>query len=182
MTGLDRRFLPALASVLILAIVLLVHTLVFEPLAARYHRQLAQSGEIAASLDPSLAASPIPMPVQDLLMDNSVEASDAARLAESGELATDLVKRIADASDRAGLEVAESTPGTVSQTAGTLEVRAHVRLRGDYAEVITLLDTLARDGSLYRLDRFNLASGEHGRLESELWVARLIVKRGGSPR
>jgi hypothetical protein len=98
MTGLDRRFLPALAAILVLAIVLLVHTLVFEPLAARYHRQLAQSGEIAASLDPSLAASPIPMPVQDLLMDNSVEASDAARLAESGELATDLVKRIADAS------------------------------------------------------------------------------------
>lgn len=182
MNGLDRRFAPALFAVLVLALFMLVHALAFTPMAAHYRRLLAAAGTVGASIDPSLAPPPVPAPVTLFLQQNSVEASEAGRRADSGELATDLVRRVSEAADACGLEVVESTPGVANRTQGPLEVRAHVRLQGRYEQVVALLERLDGDRALYRIDRMNLSGAETGRAELELWLARMLIERGEAAR
>ena len=180
MNNLDRRFAPALVAVAVLALFMLVHTVLFTPLANRYRQQLRAAGGIGASLDPSLRTAPIPVRVHDLLMANSVSSPEATRLLESGGLATDLVRRLSEAADASGLTVVESTPGATAQTTSSLEVRAHLHLRGSYAQMIALLDRLDRDPPLERVERMSLQGGEQGQLELDLWVAQFMLKRGGT--
>ncbi len=174
-----RRYWPALAALLVLALLWAVHSLVFAPLAARYRHQLADAGEIGASLDPRLAEAPLPPRVTDLLRQNSVAAADAERLSRSGFLATDLVRRISDTAAECGIEVAASEPGLASQTPTTLEVRAHLRLRCRYAEFVELLDDLADEHSFYRIERLSILPSGGGQIDAEIWVARILLKRGG---
>ncbi|MCE9627739.1 MAG: hypothetical protein K8R56_07475 [Candidatus Eisenbacteria bacterium] len=174
-----RRYWPALASLLVLALLWAVHSLAFAPLAARYRAQLADAGEIGASLDPRLAEAPLPPRVTDLLRRNSVAAADADRLARSGFLATDLVRRLSDAAVECGIEVAASEPGLASQTPSTLEVRAHLRLRCRYAQFVELLDDLAKERSFYRIERMAIQATNNGQIDAEIWMARILLKRGG---
>ncbi|MEY4375304.1 MAG: Type secretion system protein subtype b [Candidatus Eisenbacteria bacterium] len=180
MNSLDRRFAPALVAVAVLALFSLVHTLVFTPLANRYRLQLRAAGGIGASIDPSLRTAPIPVHVQELLTANSVPAVEASRLLESGGLATDLVRRLSEAADASGLTVVESTPGTTAQTTNSIEVRARLRLRGGYPQMLALLDRLDRDAPLERIERMSLQGGEQGVLELDLWVAQFLLKREGA--
>lgn len=173
-----RRFWPALASLLVLAALWAVHTLGFQPLAARYQRQLADAGDIGASLDPRLAAAPLPPRVTDLLRRNSVASEDAERLSQSGFLATDLVRRLSETAVACGIDVAASEPGTATQTPTTLEVRAHVRLHCRYAQFVGLLDALAAERSLYRIERLSALPLPNGVIDVDLWVARVLLKRG----
>lgn len=182
MNGLDRRLAPALFAVLVLALFMLVHVLVFAPMAARYRQLLASAGTIGASIDPSLAPPPVPASVTLFLQRNSVESNEAEGRAESGGLATDLVGRVAQAADSCGLALVESTPGVANRTRGPLEVRAHIRLQGRYEQIIRLLDRLDRDRALYRVERMNLTGGETGAVELELWIARMHIERGGAAR
>lgn len=182
MNGLDRRLAPALVALLVLALFMLVHSLVFAPAAARYRRLLASAGTIGASIDPSLAPPPVPAAVTVFLQQNSVAPPDASRRAESGELATDLVRRVAQAADACGLTVVESTPGVANRTTGPLEVRARVRLQGRYEQAVALLDRLDRDRALYRIERMTLSGAETGTVELELALARMLVERGNGAR
>jgi hypothetical protein len=116
-----------------------------------------------------------------MLRKNSLSEAEANQLSQSGFLATDLVRRLAGAAVACGIDVAASQPGTVAQTATTIEVRAEVRLRGRYALVVKLLDTLARERSLYRVERLSIAPLGNGVVESRLEVARVFLKRSGGP-
>jgi hypothetical protein len=69
----------------------------------------------------------------------------------------------------------------VTQTPSTVEVRAELRLRGRYTQIVKLLDTLAQERSLYRIERLSLAPLPGGNVESKLEVARVFLKRSGSP-
>jgi hypothetical protein len=173
------RFWPALAALLVLALLWLVHTLGFAPLAARYRAQLAAAGEVGASLDPRLAAPPLPPRVVDLLRTNSVAASEADRLSQSGSLATDLVRRVSERAAGRGIDVAGSEPGVATQTASTLEVRAHLKLHCRYAQFVELLGDLAGEHALYHLERMTITPQANGLTETELWVARVLLKREG---
>lgn len=176
-----RRFWPALVSAILLAQLWIVHTLGFRPLAVRYRAQLATAGEIGASLDPSLALAPLPPRVIDLLRRNSVAAEDAEGLSQSGFLATDLVRRISETAGAFGIDVAASEPGVATQSTSSLEVRAHLRLRCHYDQFIRLLDALAAGRSFFRIERMSLTPRPDGLTDVELWVARLLFKRG-APR
>jgi hypothetical protein len=60
-------------------------------------------------------------------------------------------------------------------------VRAELRLRGRYAEIVSLLDSLARERTLYRIERLSLAPLPSGFVETRLEVARVFMKRSGGP-
>jgi len=175
-----RRFWPALASLLVLALLASVHSLVFAPLAGRYREQLEAAGELGAALDPRLVLAPLPPRVTDLLRKNSLSEAEANQQSQSGFLATDLVRRLASAAVSCGIDVAASEPGTVAQTPTTVEVRAQLRLRGRYTQIVKLLDTLAQERSLYRIEKLSLAPLPGGDVESKIEVARVFLKRSGS--
>ena len=176
-----RRFWPALAALLVMALLSSVHSLVFSPLAGRYRQQLQTAGELGAPLDPRLVLAPLPPRVTDMLRKNSLSETEADEQSQSGFLATDLVRRLAAAAVGCGIDVAASEPGSVAQTAGTVEVRAQLRLRGRYAQIVRLLDALASEHSLYRIERLSLVPLPGGLVESKLEVARVFLKRSGSP-
>jgi len=177
--GAPRRFWPALTALLVLGLFASVHSLAFGPLAGRYRQLLHDAGELGAPLDAKLALAPLPPRVTDLLRRNSLASADAERLSQSGFLGTDLVRRIAGAAVVCGMDVAASEPGAVSQTVTTLEVRAELRLRGRYAQFVSLLDALAREHSLYRIEELSVAPLPGERVEARLEVARVLLKRGG---
>ena len=175
-----RRFWPALAALLVMALLSSVHSLIFSPLAGRYRQQLHDAGEMGAPLDPRLVFAPLPPRVTDMLRKNSLSEADANELGQSGFLATDLVRRLAGAAVGCGIDVAASEPGSVVQTPGTVEVRAQLRLRGRYGQVVKLLDALATERSLYRIERLSLVPLPGGLVESRLEVARVFLKRSGA--
>ena len=176
-----RRFWPALAALLVMVLLASVHSLVFSPLAGRYRQQLEAAGELGAPLDPRLVLAPLPPRVTDMLRKNSLSEAEANQQSQSGFLATDLVRRLAGAAVGVGIDVAASEPGSVAQTASTVEVRAGLRLRGRYAQIVKLLDALANERSLYRIERLSLAPLPGGLVESKLEVARVFLKRSGGP-
>lgn len=180
--SLLRRSWAALLALLVGSGLWSVHTLSFGPLAARYRTQLTQAGEIGASLDPRLAAAPLPPRVIDLLRINSVAAADAGGLSQSGFLATDLVRRVSEKAVACGIDVAASKPGTGSQTATTLEVRAELRLRGSYQQVVRLLDDLASEGTFYRVEELSVVPLSGGIVQADLQLARMLLKRGAAVR
>lgn len=173
-----RRYWPALASLLVLALLWSAQTLGFGPLAARYRAQLAAAGAVGASLDPRLASAPVPPRVNDLLRHNSVAAADADRLDQSGFLAIDLVRRVSATAVDCGIDVSGSEPGVVTQTPTTLEVRAHLRFRCRYAQFVELLGDLSEVHMLYRIERMAIMPRPNGLTDAELWVARVVLKRG----
>lgn len=175
------RFWPALAALLVLALLSSVHSLVFSPLAGRYRQQLQAAGELGAPLDPKLVLAPLPPRVTDMLRKNSLSEAEADQLSRSGFLATDLVRRLAGVAVGCGIDVAASEPGGVTQTTGTVEVRAQLRLRGRYVQIVRLLDSLASERSLYRIERLSLAPLPGGLVETKLEMARVFLKRSGTP-
>jgi hypothetical protein len=176
-----RRFWPALAAILVLALFSVVHSLVFSPLAGRYKQQLLDAGDMGAPLDPRLVLAPLPPRVTDMLRKNSLDEAEANRLSQSGFLATDLVRRLAGVATSAGIDVAASEPGSVSQTPGTVEVRVQIRLRGHYAQMVKLMDALASERALYRIERLSLVPQPGGIVETKIEVARVFLKRSGAP-
>ncbi len=180
--SLMRRFWAAVLALFVAGALWSVDTFTFAPLASQYRTQLTHAGEIGASLDPRLAAAPLPPRVTDRLRANSVAAADASRLIQSGFLATDLVRRVSEKAVVCGIDVAASQPGTASQTATTLEVRAELRLHGRYEQVVRLLDDLASEGTFYRVEELSVVPLPAGLVQADLQLARMLLKRGTSLR
>ena len=176
------RYVPALAALIIGVSLWVFHTTTFAPLATRYRRLLLEAGEVGATLDPRLAVAPLPPRVTDLFRENSVAVSDADRLAQSGFLATDLVRRVSETAAECAITVAGSQPGAATQTVSTIEVRAQLELVGRYEQVVELLDELAREGALYRVEELVVTPMPAGRVRAALEITRMLVKRGGPRR
>ena len=56
-------------------------------------------------------------------------------------------------------------------------MRARLRLRAEYGELLALTDALARTGKLYSVDRFSLVGQLTGAPMLDLYVSRYILKR-----
>jgi hypothetical protein len=173
-----RRQWPAVVAVLVAALLWAVHTVSFAPLTARYRDLLLEAGEMGATYDPRLAVAPLPPRVTELFRANAMTTPEAERMMQSGFLATDLVRRISDSALRRGIGVIASQPGPGTQTASSLEIRAQLVLHGRYEKVVTFLDDLAREGSLYRVERLSLAPDPDGGVQADLQIARMLFKRG----
>ncbi len=176
------RYLPALAALLLGVGVWLFHTTSFSPLASRYRKLLLEAGEMGATLDPRLAVAPLPPRVTDLFRQNSVAVADADQLSHSGFLATDLVRRVSKTAAECRIAVAGSQPGSATQTATAIEVRAHLELQGRYEQMLDLLDALAREGALYRVDELLISPLPGGRVRADLELTRMLLKRRGPAR
>jgi hypothetical protein len=182
MNGAFPRQAPILATLLLGAGFWLLHTTSFQQAAERYRSLLQQAGEMGATLDPRLAVAPLPPRVEALFRRNSASAGEADRLAQSGALATDLVRRLSEAAVACGLDVSGSQPGTSAQSASTIEVRAQLQLAGRYDQFVRLLDKLSHQGALYRIEAMTLEPADGGRVRADVQVARMMVRRGGGPR
>ena len=176
------RLVPALAALLLGLGLWVFHTMSFAPLASRYRKLLLEAGEMGATLDPSLAVAPLPPRVTEMFRQNSVAVADADEMSHSGFLATDLVRQLSKKAAECDIAVAGSQPGSATQTISAIEVRAHLELLGRYDQIVQLLDMLARDGSLYRVDELLVSPLPGGRVRADLELTRMLLKRGGPVR
>ncbi|MBI5168055.1 MAG: hypothetical protein HZA61_01065 [Candidatus Eisenbacteria bacterium] len=176
-----RRQAPIAGSLLVLAVFLVAHAVLFGPLASRYRGALSQAGALGAILDPRGVRTPaMPPRVYTLLMDNSLPTAEADRRGSSGALGAELVQSLSGIATRHGLEVVVAEPGLLTQQETSVEARAHLRLRGSYAAFSGFLDDLSRGGKLHRVERFSMEQSTPGRCDIDLYVARLVLKRSGA--
>ena len=175
-----RRHWPVFASLIVLAVFGAIHVLTFVPMAQRYERAVHNAGDMGATFDPSGAQPAMPPHVAVLLTENSLPSASAEQQGQSGALAATLMQHVAEAADRHGLDVVVSEPGVLTQTPAAVEVRAHLRMRGRYAQFVEMVDALAHDGALYRIERFSMAPTGAANQDIELWVARLWLKRSAA--
>jgi hypothetical protein len=180
--NLVRRNRLAIAALLVCLAFAAVHAAAFQPLLARYRRDVRQAAELGMPLDAS-GGQPTPSPrTVALLADNSLNTGIAEEQGTSGALTAGLLDDATRLVAKCGLEVVATEQGLVTQLPSSVEVRAHLRLRGRYAAFVGLLGELARSGNLVAVDRFTLQAGAGGSQEIELWLSQLILKRTRSVR
>lgn len=172
-----RRHIPVAAAIAIGLLFLAAHTALFRPLEQRYRRALAAAGPIGATLDPSQASRALPPRVYTLLIENARGASQLDRDAQSGALAGELMQALSGVARRHGLDVIVSEPRVLTQQPTRIQVRAHLRMRGRYADLVGFLDDLSSQPGLYRLERLLIEPGETGVHDIEIHVAQLLLKR-----
>ena len=172
-----RRAAPLLLAVVIAAGFGAAHLLVFGPTAQRYQRALHLSGAAGAAFDPNASTLSLPPRVYTLLVENSMPAAEADQRGGSGALGAELVQKLSEVSSRHALEVLIAEPGPFSQQAFAVQPRAHLRLRGTYANFVAFLDDLARGGRLVSLERFSLAPIGAGKYDIELQLLGCVLRR-----
>lgn len=177
-----RRPWPALAALLVLAGFSIVHAFWFRPDARRYQRVLQQANDMGMGLDPA-KSPPLPSPqVYTLLSRNSLRAAVAETQGNSGALTAAMLENLTRIASRRGMEVVSTEQGQVTQLKNSVQVRAHLRLRGRYASFVGFLDDLARSGTLFAVDRFTLESGQGRNQNLELWMSQYILKQSETAR
>ena len=177
-----RSAWPALTAVALGIVFLLVHTVGFQPLVARYHRALASAGPMGAVFEPEQATLPLPPRIYTLLMANSLPAAEADQKAQSGALGAEMVQALSSLAARHDLDVVVAEPGMLTPQAQTVEVRGHLRLRGTYRDFVAMVGEMATGGRLYALERFMITPAGGGRYDIELSVAGCVLKRQGGLR
>ena len=120
--------------------------------------------------------------VAALLADNSLNAAVAEEQGTSGALTADLLDDVTRLVAKCHLEVVATEQGLVTQLPSSVQVRAHLKLRGRYAAFVDLLGELSRSGDLVAVDRFTLLAGAAGGQDIEVWTSQLILKRTRSTR
>ena len=68
-------------------------------------------------------------------------------------------------------------PGAVTQESRAVQVRAFLKVRGRYGQLLSLLDDLAKGQRLVAIDRFTLTTQTPGQEQLDLWVSRYILKQ-----
>jgi hypothetical protein len=166
--------LVALAAFLAFAV---GHATVFGPLAARYRNDVRVAAEMGMPVDLTGAPSTASASVRALLERNSLNAAVAQEQGTSGELTAGLLDELTRLAARHRLTVLSTEQGLVTQLPTTVQVRAHLRLRGSYGAFVDLLGDLARSRTLIAADRFTIRAGP-GRSQSiDVRFSQLILKR-----
>jgi hypothetical protein len=177
-----RRLWPLVLTLFIAALFMLVHTLVFKPKATRYRDAIARAGAMGLVVDPAHPSDRqmLSVKVYTLLISNSLPADEADARSQSGTLGAQMAQALTRMASRRDLEVLIAEPGTTTQLPGSVEMRAHLRLRGHYPAFVGFVDDLARDSRLWSLERFTITPVNGGSDEFEIWVASCLLKRTGS--
>ena len=173
---LARRNWQALAAVLVFLVFAAVHAATFRPTLGRYRADVQRAVGMGMPVDggvPAMASAR----VTALLTDNSLNAAVAEEQGTSGALTAGLLDIVTRAAARRGLEVLATEQGLVTQLPSTVQVRAHLKLRGRYDDFVGLMGDLARARALVALDRFTIQGGDPPRQEIEVWLSQLVLKR-----
>lgn len=177
-----RRNAPLVGAALALLVFLGVHLAVFGPTAARLQRATRRAEALGASMDPDRQPTLMPPRVVALVSENALPEAQALALGNSGELTADLLAEVTEIANRSGLDVMATEPGVAAQQGRAVHVRARVRARGSYVQLVRFLDALARGPRLISVDRFEMTAEQRGRQQIELWVTRYVIKRPGGRR
>jgi hypothetical protein len=181
-TVLARRHWQAILAVAVFLVFALVHAVVFGPTLARYRRVERQAIEMGMPLGPTAAPAVAGARVAALIADNSLNATVAEEQGTSGTLTAGLLDDVTRLAVRSGLEILATEQGLVTQLPASVQVRAHLRLRGGYGDFERLLGAFSRSGTLVTVDRFTLQSRTAGSVEIEVWVSQIILKRAREGR
>ncbi len=181
-TNLARRNWQVIAALLVFLGFAAAHAAAFQPLLARYRRDVRQAAELGMPLA-ATGARPAASPrAAALLAGNSLNTAVAEEQGTSGALTAALLDEVTRLVAKCGLEVVATEQGLVTQLPSSVQVRAHLKLRGRYAAFVDLLGELSRSGSLVALDRFVLQAGAGDGQDIEVWMSQLILKRTRSAR
>ncbi len=178
MTAIElRRHWPLVGAVGLFAIFSLVHQVFFQPTARRYGAAVKQASELGLSLDPEKAPVMLPPRVFALVADNALPSAQAQDLGNSGVLTARLLEDFTRMLGQHGMEVMMTEPGAVTQESHSVQVRAYLKVRGRYDQLVSLFDDLARSKTLIAVDRFTLVSQEPAHEMLDIWVSRLVLKQ-----
>jgi hypothetical protein len=180
--GFARRNWQAFAALLVFLVFAAVHAVVFRPVLARYQRDVRQATELGMPIDDAGGSPAASARVTALIAGNSLNAAVAEEQGTSGALTAGLLDEVTRLVAKSGLEIVATEQGVVTQLPGSVQVRAHLKLGGRYAEFVDLLGRLSRSGSLVTVDRFDLQGDAAEGLEIELWLTQHILKRTRSAR
>jgi hypothetical protein len=176
-TNLARRNWQAVAALLVCLGFAAANAAAFQPVLARYRASLRQAAELGMPLD-ATGTQPAASPrTTALLAGNSLNTSVAEEQGTSGALTAGLLDEVTRLVAKCGLEVVATEQGLVTQLPSSVQVRAHLKLRGRYAAFVDLLSEFSRSGSLVAVDRFTLQAGAGGSEDIEIWMSQLILKR-----
>lgn len=175
--NLARRNWQAVAALLVCLGFATAHAAIFRPALARYRTGLQQATRLGTPFD-ATGAQPATSPrTAALLAANSLNTAVAEEQGTSGALTAGLLDEVTRLVAKCGLEVVATEQGLVTQLPSSVQVRAHLKLRGRYAAFVNLLGELARSGSLVAVERFTLQAGAGGGQDLEVWMSQLILKR-----
>lgn len=175
-----RRHRAAAVALVLFAALLVVDQFWFDPTAARYARALKQATELGMPLDPNEVLSIMPPRLFALIADNSLPAAQAQDAANSGSLTAEFLGALTQRMSQRGITVVSTEPGPTTQDAHSIQVRAHVRMHGRYADIVMFLDDLAHDRLLFGVDRFSVMPETGSGVTVEMWASRLVLKAGAS--
>lgn len=174
-----RRLWPAIISMVILGVLSFVHQFWFQPTAKRYAKAVKDAVAVGMPLDINNLPRIMPPRLFARIADNSLPAARAQELANSGQLTAEFVGELSERMSRRGLIVTNTDPAPTSNNETTILLRAHVRARGRYADLVMLLDDLALDTRLYGFDRLSVTPESGGAVNIEFWASRLVLKTQG---
>jgi hypothetical protein len=178
---LKRGWQP-LAAVLVAVVFLLLHVAAYLPLKARLAAAETKAHSLGIAFDPDSPPSLMPPRVVALVAGNTLAREEAQTRGTSGALTADLFDAVTSAANHAGVSIVATEPGATLQQEQSVLVKAHVRASCTYSQFTHMLDALARGDQLLTIDRFSLVQTGSSRLQLELWVTRLILKRPGVTR
>ena len=176
-----RRNLQLLGAALVLLVLVVLHLSLFQPTQARYARALQALGGADAVLDPDQGPVSMPPRVFALVAENAMPAAELDQRSASGQLTTLMLEDLSGMASRSGLAVTLSEPGVISPFPTRVEARVHLKVRGDYREVIAFLEAMEASGRLYDLERYAI-SDFGSDLQLEVWVVRMLLKQSGATR
>jgi hypothetical protein len=177
-----RRYWPLIGGGIVFLVFLVVHLAIFQPGARRLSTALKRSADLGLSLDPAQSEPMMPPRLFALLTANSLPAAVAQERGNSGTLVAELLGDITAIANQVGMVAVTTEPGAVTPQGQGMVVRARLRLRAEYAELVALTDALAKSGKLYSVDRFSLVSQGGGEPILDLHVSRYIIKQPGAAR
>jgi hypothetical protein len=181
-TSFARRNWQALAALLVFVVFAGVHAAAFRPVLAHYRADVQQAVELGMPLDATGAPPVASGRVAILFASNSLNAAVAEERGTSGALTAGLLDEVARLVAKCGLQVVATEQGLVTQLPGSVQVRAHLKLRGRYAAFVDLLGEISRSGTLVTVDRFNLQASAGDGQDIEVWLTQHILKRTRSAR
>ena len=170
-----RRHWQLVGGALIFLVLVVLHVLSFLPTAGRYQRVL-KSADQGALIDPSRATPAVPPRLFALLAKNSLPGTLAAERGSSGQLTVSMLEDLTTLAAQAGLSVNLTEPGAVTPIDQAVELRAHLKLHGQYREFVDFVGLMSRAGRLDAIERFTIADPDGG-LTIEVWVKRLVLKQ-----
>jgi DNA-binding transcriptional regulator of glucitol operon len=177
-----RRHWPLIGAIVIFLVFTVTDQLMFGPAVRRYQRAVKQASDLGMPIDVRSTPAVLPPRLFALLSDNALPEAEAQQRGNSGELAAQLLEDLTDTMSRRQIQVIATEPGTVSQQKGSVQVRAHMRLRCRYVQFVSLLEDLSRNNKLYAIDRFQMTADESGSQLLEIWVSRYVLKQTGGHR